>query len=253
MNINIKLAVILLVYTTSSVFSQSERFGLQEKPGSRIPQDIFLTNENYQQVSLSQIIDKPTLINFVYYRCPGLCTPMLEGIAEAINYTKSKLGQDYQVITISIDHNESENLAIKKKSNYMKLINKQDARNGWHFYTTDSLSIKRLTDATGWEFKRRGDNFVHPAVTVLITPSGVISQYFYGTYFNYVHLQMSIDDAWQEKINPVRLKNMKYCYNFDPPKNFNTEIVTKIFGLLVILIALALFFYLAVIPNFRKP
>lgn len=228
---------------------QSERFGLYEKLGNTIPNGIQLVSEDSNRYDLDELIDKPTLITFVYYNCPGLCTPMLEGIAEVVQFTETEIGQGYQVLTISIDHEEEWGLAKQKKENYLKTINRKGAKDHWLFFVADSHSIKNLTESLGWEFKRQGNDFVHPSASIMITPSGKISQYFYGTYFNYMHVDMAIAEAWKENTVPTRLKKLKYCFNYDPPKNIATELFTKSMGILIILLAFSLFIYLSV----KKP
>ncbi len=62
-----------------------------------------LVNEDSVMVRFEDLIDKPTLLSFVYYDCPGLCSPVMAGIAEIIGKSDLTLGRDYQVITISIE------------------------------------------------------------------------------------------------------------------------------------------------------
>ncbi|NJK87535.1 MAG: hypothetical protein HC906_17680, partial [Bacteroidales bacterium] len=62
-------------------------------------------------VNLSTIIDKPTFISFVYYRCTGLCPRLFEGIAEIIDRSDAEAGDSYQFITISIDETETPRMA----------------------------------------------------------------------------------------------------------------------------------------------
>jgi len=56
--------------------------GVVEHLDEFLPEGISLINEDGQQVWLADVIDKPTIINFVYYRCPGICSPLMEAVAE---------------------------------------------------------------------------------------------------------------------------------------------------------------------------
>lgn len=247
-----KFLQIFLIFLTfsslSSINAEEQAFGLQEKPGEFLPSDIFVLNEDSAEVQLSDLITKPTLISFVYYHCPALCPKMLEGISELVNFSDALPGMDYQVITLSIDHNEPAELARQIKSDSYAGITKNIDPYFWRFFTADSVNVAKLTEAVGWEFRKQGDNFVHTTSSVLITPKGMVSQYFYGTYFNYMHFSLSVEKSKQELIVPTRLKTLKYCYNYQPAENTKVQVITKAYGILVIILVLSLFVSLA----FRK-
>ena len=46
-----------------------------------------LVDENGDTVIIGDLIDKPTILNFVYYRCPGICSPLMDGLADVIDAT----------------------------------------------------------------------------------------------------------------------------------------------------------------------
>jgi hypothetical protein len=56
-----------------------------------------------------------------------------------------------------------------------------------------------------------------------------------------MHFDMSVEKAWQEEIVPTRLKTLKYCYNYIPPKNRRVELITMIFGISILAVVLILF------------
>jgi len=73
------LVVLSLFVSSGGAFAQEDLEALSE-PGSVnfdehlgefIPGDIVLTDEYGQQVNMSEFIDKPTILNFVYFECPG--------------------------------------------------------------------------------------------------------------------------------------------------------------------------------------
>jgi len=232
---------IAFYFIFGTILAQDQPFGLEEKLSDFLPDSLYVLNEDSATVDLNLLIDKPTLLSFVYYHCPALCPKVMEGIAELVNYSEAIPGEDYQVITISIDHKESSQLAREAKQKYYQQLEKPVSRYFWRFFTSDSLTIRLLTEACGWEFRSDGDDFVHTTSTVLITPKGMISQYFYGTYYNYMHFDMSLKKAAEEDIMPTRLKTLKYCYNYKPEKNNRVVVLTTSFGIAVILILLGLF------------
>ena len=52
---------------------------------------------------IGDLIDRPTILNFVYYRCPGICSPLMDGLSDAMDNTDLVLGEDYRALTISFD------------------------------------------------------------------------------------------------------------------------------------------------------
>lgn len=227
--------------------AQDLRYGIEEKTGTEIPDAVLLSSDSVT-VSLHDLINKPTLLNFVYFRCPGLCSPVMNGIAEIIRKTDLVIGKDYQVITIGIDYKEPLSLARAKKQTYLNTVPVGGVRQGWNFYMADSATIHRLTDAAGWEFKRTGNDFVHGAATILLTPGGRISDYFYGTFILPMEFHMAVNNAAKGQINTARPKDQKYCYNFTPARNKPYSLVISISGIALLVAAIVLFIWLSLNP-----
>jgi len=232
--------------------AQDARYGIVEKTGDVLPADVVLTNEDSVPVKFGDLVTKPTLLSFVYYKCPGLCSPVMNGIAEIIEKSDLQLGKDYQVITISINYKEPISLARAKKASYMKTLRSDNARRYWQFYVADSAAVKKLTDAAGWEFKRTGNDFVHAAATILITPRRKISQYFYGTFILPMHFHLAVNDARGELSDASRVSEQKYCFNFTPPSNKTYSMIVNSTGIGILVLAAFLFIWLSLTPRSKQ-
>ncbi len=215
--------------------------GIYEKLDQYIPDDIVLTDENYNQVNLKEAIDKPTVIALVYYECPGLCSPLLEGVADVISKAKMDLGKDYEVFTISFDPTEKPRLAKDKKANYAKLVKGQDVQNGWTWFTGDSTNINHLLHSLGYEVKKAGKEFVHPAALIVLSPQGKITRYLHGTYFLPFDLKMAVVEASEGRSGPTINKVLQYCFSYDPKGKKYVFNITKISGTLILFIAVSMF------------
>ena len=44
-----------------------------------MPSDILMMSEDGKLVNLKDQINKPTALIFVYFRCPGICSPLMDG------------------------------------------------------------------------------------------------------------------------------------------------------------------------------
>lgn len=248
----IKIYTGVIILNISNGFCQSGGYGIIEKHLEQLPNDVFVFNEDSVKQNLFNLIDKPSILSFVYYKCPGFCSPTMEGIVEVIDRTGLRLGKDYQVLTISIDERETPSLAKQKKGNYSRLLKNQDSADHWYFFTADKTSIKKLTDATGFAFKREGEDIVHSAAIMVLTPDARVSQYLYGTFYNPMHVKMAILDAYKGNKVPTRIKVLKYCYNFVPPENESVVLIVRAGGITIITMVLGILIYVIMHERKRK-
>ena len=67
--------------------------GIDQKLGDSVPLDLAFRDEAGSPVRLGQYFGgkKPVLLSLVYYRCPGLCTMTLNGMAAAFKPMKYTL------------------------------------------------------------------------------------------------------------------------------------------------------------------
>jgi protein SCO1 len=239
------------VMFTSPIFADNE-LGVYEKLDTLISKDFNFTNEKGDLVNLRKAIDKPTVIALVYYECPGICTPLLNGVAEVMNRSEMELGKDYQVFIISFSHKENSALAAKKKKNYVELVGKGDTENGFHFFTGDSLTIAGFLDNVGYKVKFDGKEYIHPATLIVSSPHGKIARYLHGTYFLPFNLKMAVIEAGQEKSGPTINKVMKFCFSYDPEGQTYVMNITRISGFIILTFALGILTYLIFTNKRRK-
>ena len=230
----------LSIMTSNSSFGQDE-LGVYEHLDDYISNDLVFTDELYNEINLKESINKPTIIALVYYECPGICSPLLNGLADAMDKTDIQLGEDYQVYTISFSHTEKPPLAKKKKDSYEKLVRHGDPKNSWKFFTGDSVTISRLFDQVGFKVKKEGKEYIHPGTLIVLSPKGKITRYLYGTtYFLPFDIKMAIVEAADEKSGPTINKMLKYCFSYDPDGQKYVLNFTKILGSLILLIVIGL-------------
>jgi protein SCO1/2 len=250
---------LLMTFIVSALFlhpilaQEDPVIGIVEKLDEFVPLDIEIVNEESDTVKLSDLIDKPTGLALVYYRCPGICSPLMDGIADVIDRTDLVLGEDFQVLTISFDPREGIELAQRKKNNYLNLMEKADiASEHWQFFVADSQNVARLTESVGFKYKQTGNDFLHAATFVILTEEGKISRYLNGTYFLPFELKMSVIDASKGKSGPSFNKILQYCYSYDPEGQQYVLNITKVAGTIITFIALLIFLFLVLKPILRK-
>ncbi|RLD68366.1 MAG: SCO family protein [Bacteroidetes bacterium] len=251
---SILTSLFLLAFFTIHAQSDSDvEIGVIEKLDTYIPMDAMLIDENGDTVIIGDLIDKPTILNFVYFRCPGICSPLMDGLADAMDGTDLVLGEDYQALTISFDPREGTFLAVKKKNNYLNLMKKKEqAEKGWLFFTSDSTNVSNLTEATGFRYKPTGNDFIHAATLIIVDPEGKITRYMNGIYFLPFELKMSILDAAMSKSGPTINRVLQYCYSYDPEGQKYVMNITKVAGTLIIFMGVILFLVLVLMKKRKK-
>ncbi len=197
--------------------SQPGAVNFDEHLGEFIPGDIFLTDEYGHQVNMAEFIDKPTILNFVYFECPGICTPLLNEIADILG--KSNLDptkQPFQLLTVSFEPNDSPEMARAKRKNYLELVGRPLPEETWRFFTGDAENIARFTEAAGFRYKRAGKEYTHPGGIVILSPERKIVRYFYGVKFLPFDFQMGVYEAAQGKVVPTTARLLQFCFSYEP-------------------------------------
>ena len=144
-----------LVFSLACLLSAGQtdipvQIGFEEKQGQYIALDALLVNENGDTVVMKDLLGKPTILNLVYFRCPGTCSPLMWGIAKFIERVDLVPGSDYQILTISFDHTENIQMGIEKKANYVASLQNKSLADGWYFFVSDSTNIAKITQSTGF-------------------------------------------------------------------------------------------------------
>ena len=224
--------------------------GIVEHLSDTIPLNLTFTNEKDSVVSLRSLINKPTVLSFVYFDCPGLCSPLLEGISNVIEKSDLELGKDYQVITVSFNFHDTPEKARQKKETFLRKHSKNHSTH-WIYLTGDSASIYILSNAVGFKFKRAGLDFVHPSAIMVLSPSGKITRYLYGISFLPFDLKMAVAEAQKGLARPTINKMLTFCFAYDPEGRRYAMDITKVAGILIVFVLL-LFVSVLLFRNKRK-
>jgi len=196
-----------------------KQVGIDQKLNQAIPLDLTFRDENGANVQLRQFFgQKPVILTLVYYNCPMLCTQVLNGVESSLKELSTDIGNQYDVVTISIDPTESHVLAKTKKEMYVGMYGRPGAAQGWHFLTGDEPQIKQLADAVGFRYAYDPDTkqFAHASAIMLLTPEGKISRYFYGIQYPTRDLRLGLVEASEGKIGTPVDQVLLFCYHYDP-------------------------------------
>jgi protein SCO1/2 len=229
----------------SDILKQSIEIGIVEHLGDTIPMDLWFLDENSDTVTLGQLVTKPTVMLFVYFDCPNLCSPLMDGVADVVSKLDLVLGKDYQVITISFNTQDTPEKAREKKVNFVQKISKENQKH-WMYLTGVQENINTITAAVGYKYKPQGLDFAHASAIVILSPQGKITRYLYGLSFLPFDLKMAIIEAQKGLARPTINKILEYCFAYNPTSKSYTLQITQIIGSITLLIALIVFITLMV-------
>jgi protein SCO1/2 len=214
------LALLFAVPLFAQEPQQPPQVSIAQKLNTRIPLELMMRDETGRVVRLKECFGKgrPVLLNFVYYRCPMLCPMVLEGTTTALTQLKFDIGEEFDVITVSIDPRDKATDAAALKEKYIRHYGRLGSANGWHFLTAHETAIKTLTEAVGFQYSydSRTDQFAHGAALLVLTPDGRTSRYFYGFEFKPRDLRLAIVEASAGKVGSVTDQFLLLCFHYDP-------------------------------------
>jgi protein SCO1/2 len=249
--------LLLLILVNVSVFAviqaqlpiqREVEIGIVEKLGETIPLDLKFYNEKNDTVTLGSMISKPTILSFVYFDCPGLCSPLLDGVADVVSKMDLALGKDFDIITISFNTKDTPEKARQKKLNFVQKIQEKD-RGSWFYLTGELENIQKITEAAGFRFKPTGVDFAHPSTIIMLSPQGKITRYLYGVTYLPFDVKMAVVEAQKGLARPTSSKLLDYCFAYDAQSKSYTLQITRLIGAFTLILGL---FFLAIIIVFAK-
>ncbi|HEX8523957.1 MAG TPA: SCO family protein [Tepidisphaeraceae bacterium] len=193
--------------------------GIDARPGESLPLDLVFRDETGKDVRLGEYFhQRPVILTLVYYKCPMLCTLVLNELTRTMNVMSESAGKDFDVVTVSFDPKETAELATAKKTEYLRTYRRPTAAAGWHFLTGDETQIRALTQAVGFRytFDTKTQQYVHASGVVVVTPDGKLGRYFYGVQYAANDLRLALIDARSGKSSSPVGKVLYYCFQYDP-------------------------------------
>jgi protein SCO1/2 len=236
---------------------QLRAVGFDQHLGEQVPLDAEFVDESGKPVRLADYFHgKPVILVMAYYRCPMLCTLVLNGLVQGMIDMNFTAGKEFEVITVSFDPRETPDLAAAKKQTYLSRYRRPGAADGWHFLTGKDASIRRLAEAIGFRYvyDPATDQFAHAAGLVILTPEGKIARYFYDISYSGRDLRLGLVEASAHRIGSRVDEVLLFCFHYDPATGkYGVAVMNFIrLGGLLSLVALATFIGLQIRRERRR-
>ncbi|MTI88923.1 MAG: SCO family protein [Balneolaceae bacterium] len=229
-----------------------------EHLGEQIPLDAVFATSNGDSVRIGDLLEegKPVILNPLYYECPMLCGLVIDGVIKVVDELKWKTGEDFIVISFSIDPKEDHRLAATSKKDHLATMNDPSAGDGWYFLTGKQSQIDNMIEAVGFQYNEIEDTgeFAHSAAIMMLSPEGIITRYLYGIEYDEFNVRSALYESADGKIGNTLTKVVMYCYQYDPDSNSYAPVAINIMRLggLATLIILGIFLGLFWLREKRK-
>ncbi len=194
--------------------------GITEKIGSSIPLNATFKDEQGQPVRLGHYFatGRPVILNLVYFNCPMLCNLVLDGFIDGLKgLPRLDYGKDVEIITVSIDPNDTPKAAQEFKQKYMSLLKNPKGADHWHFLVGAPNELIQLSRSVGFNYAYNPTTkqFAHAAALFVLTPEAKVARYLYGTEYKPFNIKMALLEAKQNKMISSVERVLLFCYNYD--------------------------------------
>ena len=185
-----------------------------------LPLDLAFTSDDGRPIVLKELFDgtRPVVLQMGYYRCPMLCNLVLNEAMDGLGGVEDlSAGSDFRLVSVSVNPEESHELARVKKEGYLLEYNRDGASRGFHFLVGSAENSKALADAVGFEYKlQESGEYSHAAALFIITPEGRISRYLYGVKYEPRTLRFALMEGAEGRIGSTLQRFILWCHAYDP-------------------------------------
>ncbi|HLA84799.1 MAG TPA: SCO family protein [Thermoguttaceae bacterium] len=213
------VATTALAQRTEPLPKELEGVGVTEHLDAQVPLDLEFMDDDGKPATLGQYFDRkrPVVLTMNYSNCPMLCDLQLTGLFEALGRMKWNIGEEFEMVTVGIDPLETPERARMTKQKYLKTYRRAGAAGGWHFLTGREENIKKLADTVGFHYRFAPESrqYLHVAVTFILTPDGRVSRYLYGVQYDPQTIRLSLFEASEGKVGSTVDRILLFCYHYD--------------------------------------
>lgn len=192
---------------------------IEEHLGAGIPNDIELRDESGKTTTTKELFsgNRPVLLVLAYYRCPMLCPLVLTGVSKGLSDAGFVMGNDYRLVTVSIDPDDTPADARTRKDSLRAKVG-SDIETGSRFLVGSAEATHAVADAVGYRYIYDASTaqYAHPAVVTVLSPGGRISRYIYGVEPPVRDVRFALLEAAEGKIGSIIDRVLVTCYRFDP-------------------------------------
>jgi len=227
---------------------EMEGVGIEQKLDAMVPRDLQFTDADGDTVQMSDFLnrEKPLILTLNYYRCPMLCSLTLNGMVDGLRDVDWSIGEEFDVVTVSVNPDEGPEIASRKKKAYVAQYGRDTAETGWFFLTSpEEDQVKQLAEAVGFGYRydEVSGEYAHTSSIIFLTPDGRISKYMNDVVFQPRDLRLAIVESSEGRVgSAIDTLLLFNCFQWDPERNSYVASAWKIMrlgGVLTIILVAA--------------
>ncbi|MDP7070668.1 MAG: SCO family protein [Phycisphaerales bacterium] len=195
--------------------------GIVQRLDERVPLELEFVDHEGKAVTLAEYVsgERPVILTLNYYKCPMLCSLTLNGLIDGLRDVDLRLGDDYDIVTVSINPDEGPELAAQNRRGYLASLGGDVSPSAWPFLTGTQENIEALAKAIGfgYRFDEQSGEYAHTASITFVTPDGRISKYMNDVLFPPQDLRFAVVDASNGKVGTLIDTLLLFnCFQWDP-------------------------------------
>jgi protein SCO1 len=203
--------------TNQLLSPEANQVAVDEMLGGYLEMDLEFVDHNGAKVRLGDYFDgeRPVLVTLNYFRCPTLCNLQLNALTRTLEAFAWTPGEQYRIVTVSIDPRETTELASAKRASHLQALDRGEV--DWNFLTGDALQVRMLAAqlGIGYAYDAEQDQYAHPAVLMFISPEGKVARYLYGLEYNVSDVKFALMEAAEGRVGSPVDKLILSCFHYD--------------------------------------
>ena len=233
------------------VLKSIEGITIHDRLGSTVPLEQKIRRSDGELVTFESILDSglPVIFNPIYFSCPMLCNMVVENLIKSMAECDLVLGQDFEIVTMSIDPRDKALDARNRKRALVEVfreeavltgVSTESAEKGWHFITGEEENLRAIADSVGFDYEWNTYNqeYAHGAGAFVLSPAGVLTRTLQGLEFDPQTLRLALVEASDGKVGSWADQMILTCFVYDPEKaRYGPEalLVMRLGGLVTVL------------------
>ena len=233
------LAVLLLLAPTVAAADADDALAaavVDARRGGMLPLEVPVMTQGGSASHLARFFGRvPVVIVFGQYRCPNLCSTMMEGVLLALVATG--LPPDaYRVLGVSIDPGENAADARQRAASYEATFPQMPL----DLLTGTATAMAKLAGSAGvrYAYDAAAREYAHPLAMVIATPEGRISEYLPGVRFDAKTLRLALVDASDGRLGSTAERVFLRCAHYDPQTGrYSVSVMSAVRAIMLLLVA----------------
>lgn len=189
--------------------------------GRELPLDLRFRDQEGRSVALREYFStarRPVILVPGYVRCEMLCSALSDGFLRAVQGLPRSAGRDFQVVYVSIDPEETDGAAARKKRTWLQRYGRLGCEDGVVYLRGDRDSVATLMQQIGFEYQYDAERheYAHPAGFVIVSGAGVVTHYFLGVVFSAREVEAAIEESSHGERGSIVERFLLICSHYNP-------------------------------------